>query len=271
MCCIIKLVIEVIEKLSSIRINKVFSFTNNFTNTSHKGIRKNRENSALIIKYEGETYYINNGKKIYSNNNHIVLLPKGCSYKWECIQQGHFISIEFDTNFCGEQILSIKYPHFEKILKYFLAYNHDLVTNYDARELLKIKYAYDVLFEIINYLQSNLYFNTSTKNTINSVLEYINMNYYERITNELLASKTKYGTSHFRKLFTEIVGISPLQYVTKVRMEKAKELLYSDINKISEIAELVGFENVYYFSNTFKKYYGLSPLNYIKKDYKESS
>ena len=265
------MVIKMIKKLSEIRINKVFSFTNNFTNTSHKGIRRNRENSALIIKYEGETYYINNGKKIYSNNEHIVLLPKGCSYKWECIKKGHFISIEFDSDFCSDQIISIKYPHFEKILKYFLAYNHDLITNYDSKELLKIKYAYDVLCEIVNYLQSNSYIDKTAKNSINSVLEYININYHEHITNEILASKTKYGTSHFRKLFTEIVGISPLQYVTKVRMEKAKELLYSDTNKISEIAELLGFENVYYFSNTFKKYYGLSPAKYIKKDYKESS
>lgn len=265
------LVMKVIEKLSNIRINKVFSFTNNFTNTSHKGFRKNRENSALVIKYEGETYYINKGKKIFSNNEHIVLLPKGCSYKWECIKKGHFLSIEFDSDFICDQIISIKYPHYEKILKYFLAYNHDLVVNYDAKELLKVKYAYDVLCEIINYINSDLYYDKNTKNSIMSVLEYINMNYHERFTNEKLASKTKYGTSYFRKLFTEIVGISPLQYVTKVKMEKAKELLYSDINKISEIAELLGFENVYYFSNAFKKYYGLSPIKYTKKDYKESS
>ena len=254
-----------VEKLSSIRINKVFSFTNNFTNTSHKGIRKNRENSALIIKYEGETYYINNGKKIFSNNEQIVLLPKGCSYKWECIKKGNFISIEFDSNFVGDQIIPIKYPHYEKILKYFLSYNHDLVQNFDSKEFLKIKYAYDVLFEIINYLKTNLYFNKNTKNSINNVLEFINMNYHEHFTNEILASKTKYGTSHFRKLFTEIVGISPLQYVIKVKMEKAKELLYSDANKISEIAELVGFDNIYYFSNVFRKYYGLSPTDYKKR------
>lgn len=260
-----------IKKISEIRINKVFSFTNNFTNTSHKGIRKNRENSALVIKYEGETFYVNNGKKIFSNNEHIVLLPKGCSYKWECIKKGHFISIEFDSDFVGKEIISIKYPHYEKILKYFLSYNHDLVTNYEAKEFLKLKYAYDVLYEIINFIKSDLYIDRSAKNSINSVLEYINMNYFEHFTNEKLASKTKYGISHFRKLFTEIVGVSPLQYVTKVKMEKAKELLYSDVNKISEIAELLGYENVYYFSNAFKKYYGLSPLKYIKKDYKESS
>lgn len=260
-----------IDKLSNIRINRVFSFTNNFTDTFHKGVRKKRENSAIVIKYEGETYYINNGKKIFSNKEHIVLLPKGCTYKWECIEKGHFISIEFDSDLVGDEIISLKYPHFEKILKYFYAYNHDLVINYDANEVLKIRYAYDVLCDVINYINSNLYLDKNAKDSIYAVLEYININYHECFTNELLASKTKYGTSHFRKLFTEIVGISPLQYVTKVKMEKAKELLYSDVNKISEIADLLGFENVYYFSNAFKKYYGLSPIKYIKKDYKESS
>ena len=254
-----------IEKLSSIRINKVYSFTNNYTKASFKGSRKNRENSALIIKYEGESCYINNGKKIYSNSEHIALLPKGCSYKWECIKEGHFISIEFDSNLVGNEIISIKYPHHEKILKYFLSYNHDLVTNFESKEFIKIRYTYDVLYKIIEYLKSNLYFDKKTKSSIYEVLEYINLNYYKNLTNEILASKTKYGTSHFRKLFTEIIGLSPLQYVNKVRMEKAKELLYSDINKISDIAELLGFENVYYFSNAFKKYYGLSPINYKKR------
>ena len=260
-----------VEKLSNIRIKSVYSFTKNFTKTSHKGIRKNRENSALIIKYEGETYYINNGKKIFSNNQHIVLLPKGCSYKWECVKQGHFISIEFDSDFVGDEIISIKYPHYEKILKYFFSYSNDLVKNFESKEFLKIKYSYDVLWEIINYIKSDLYFDKTAKSAINDVLEYININYHENFTNEMLASKTKYGTSYFRKLFTGIVGVSPLQYVIKVKMEKAKELLYSDIHSISEIAELLGFENVYYFSNAFKKYYGLSPLKYLKKDYKESS
>ena len=254
-----------IEVLANIKINKVFGFTNNYTNFSHKGFRKNRENSALIVKYEGESCYINNGKRIYSNNEQIVLLPKGCSYKWECIKEGHFISIEFDSNIVGDEIIPIKYSHCEKIYKYFLAYNHDFVINRESNELLKIRYAYDIFCDIANYVKANLYTSKFVKDSMKDVLEYINISYNKSLSNEFLASKTNYGVSHFRKLFTEIVGISPLQYVNKVRMEKAKELLYSDINKISEVAELVGFDNVYYFSNAFKKYYGISPIKYKKR------
>lgn len=254
-----------IEKLLDIRINKVYSFTNNYTKEGYKGNRINRGNSALIIKYEGETCYLNNGKKIFSNKEQIVLLPKGCSYKWECVKKGHFLSIEFSSNLVGKDIMTIKYPYFEKIFKYYLSYSRDLITNYSAKEFIKIKYAYEVFYQIIEYLETNIYFEKKTKTIIYDVLEYINLNYGQKFTNESLASKTNYGVSHFRKVFKDVVGLSPLQYVNKVKMEKAKELLYGDFNKINDVADILGFENVYYFSNSFKKYYGLSPINYKKR------
>ena len=58
--------------------------------------------------------------------------------------------------------------------------------------------------------------------------------------------------------------MSPRQYVTKMKIDYAKELLMINRYNISEIAELCGFENVYYFSNVFKKQVGISPIAYIK-------
>jgi len=59
--------------------------------------------------------------------------------------------------------------------------------------------------------------------------------------------------------------MTPIKYITMLRMEKAKELLITGHYKVSEIAGMCGFENVYYFSNVFKKHEGISPKNYIKK------
>ena len=59
--------------------------------------------------------------------------------------------------------------------------------------------------------------------------------------------------------FKKEKGVSIVQYLTQVRMEKANEYLSSTDMKIREISEKVGFNDEYYFSRIFKKYYGLSP------------
>ena len=53
-----------------------------------------------------------------------------------------------------------------------------------------------------------------------------------------------------------------MKKVNKVRMEKAIEMLDSDYGTITNLAESLGYQNVYHFSSAFKKYYGISPLQY---------
>jgi YesN/AraC family two-component response regulator len=71
---------------------------------------------------------------------------------------------------------------------------------------------------------------------------------------------------YISKIFKEETGESPINYLIKIRLEKAKEILVnSGGGSIKSIANQVGYEDVYHFSKLFKKYYGISPL-YYKKD-----
>lgn len=73
---------------------------------------------------------------------------------------------------------------------------------------------------------------------------------------------------YLRKLFKKEVGVSPLEYMTSLRMKSAETLLtamWTNDYTISEIAQMCGFEDALYFSRVFKKYYGCSPTNYVKK------
>ena len=56
--------------------------------------------------------------------------------------------------------------------------------------------------------------------------------------------------------------MSPVRFVTKMRIDYAKELLAANRRSVSEIAEMCGFSNAYYFSNVFKKQTGFSPSQY---------
>lgn len=68
---------------------------------------------------------------------------------------------------------------------------------------------------------------------------------------------------YISKTFKSEIGDSPIHYLIRVRMEKAKELLSENLElPISEIAESVGYEDAFHFSKLFKKTYGISLSKY---------
>ena len=73
---------------------------------------------------------------------------------------------------------------------------------------------------------------------------------------------------YLRKLFKKEVGVSPLEYMTNLRMKSAETLLtamWTNEYSISDIAQMCGFEDALYFSRVFKKYYGCAPSNFARK------
>ena len=75
----------------------------------------------------------------------------------------------------------------------------------------------------------------------------------------------KISYSYFRKIFEELYQEPPHHYLMQCRLQKAEYLLITSELKISEIASSCGFQDEFYFSRLFKKYIGISPLNYRKE------
>ena len=70
---------------------------------------------------------------------------------------------------------------------------------------------------------------------------------------------------YISKIFKEIMGDSPINYLIKIRLSKAKELLNNSNTPIKTIAKMIGYNDPYYFSKLFKKYYGISPNKFKEK------
>lgn len=73
---------------------------------------------------------------------------------------------------------------------------------------------------------------------------------------------------YLRKVFKKAIGMSPLEYMTSLRMKNAERLLstvWTSGYAIAEIAQMCGYENALYFSRVFRKYYGCSPTQFVKK------
>lgn len=79
-------------------------------------------------------------------------------------------------------------------------------------------------------------------------------------------AKTGFDKDYFRRCFKDATGKTPTQYLTELRINRAKQLLSDNkIFSVSSIAESCGFADSLYFSTCFKKHVGMSPLNYRKK------
>ena len=85
------------------------------------------------------------------------------------------------------------------------------------------------------------------------------------LTVETLADLVGYTPYYFSRIFKEITGTNVSDFIKQVRLNKAKDLLKQDENRISDIPGMVGFINISHFYTVFKKEVGLTPAAY--RDY----
>ncbi len=90
---------------------------------------------------------------------------------------------------------------------------------------------------------------------------YIDDNYQEPIDLELISQQAFLSRFHFHRLFTRIYRHTPHQYLTRKRLEKAKDLL-AENKPVTEVCNEVGFESIGSFSVLFKKEIGFAPQYY---------
>lgn len=94
------------------------------------------------------------------------------------------------------------------------------------------------------------------------IKDYIDRNYFQEIKISMFTEKYYLSKVYIMKLFKQKFGMSIYEYVQKVRMDKAKELLRDPKINIQNISQMVGYSNNNYFSKAFKNYYHLSPSGY---------
>lgn len=100
------------------------------------------------------------------------------------------------------------------------------------------------------------------KNVLEQAKQYIQENYYKDISLQDVSDITYVSYNYLSSLFTQNLGINFSMYLSKIRIEKACELLKSPENRISDISEKIGYSNYRYFNYVFKKMTGYTPSEY---------
>ena len=213
--------------LSKLVITKVYSASTMYNPKSAKTKRNKRQNWAIVIKYEGETLYSSNGKCFTSDLNHIAMLPKGCVYDWKCTKPGHFCIVEFESEPIFFEPIIFSLRHGEKILKLFRELEYKMTLKNSMSEIESIKCVYSIILNLVG-ANSERYIPNYKQQKLQPAIEYITQNYSKHIKNDNLAALCGISTVYFRKLFCEVMGVSPIAYARQLRIEKAKEMLDSD-------------------------------------------
>jgi two-component system, response regulator YesN len=100
---------------------------------------------------------------------------------------------------------------------------------------------------------------------IHQISDLIDRSFSRQLTIEDIAKQVYLSPNYVRTLFKEKTGETILEYLTRVRIHHAAELLKDKSKKIHEIAAAVGYENVSYFCSVFQKFKGTTPNEYRKK------
>ena len=141
----------------------------------------------------------------------------------------------------------------------------------ENKELVNIIPDYQTIDAYIEWIDS-LYFlvlagtnkggKETRKHAIREAVYYIHQNYHQNISVEKVALHVDKSNNYFSYLFKKEMGMSFVEYLNRIRIDKAKELLNTSTYKTYEISELVGFSDYKYFSSVFKKVEGVSPTQY---------
>ena len=133
----------------------------------------------------------------------------------------------------------------------------DVENEYKIDELQK-KY----VSLVVECLGDNCVDGNDAKNKIKMAVRYIEKHYYEDISVNQLAEKYDMSSNYFSTLFKKEMGQSTVNYVTNLRISKAKDFLKKSDKSVGEIAEIIGYEDCNYFFRVFKKNVGMTPLQY---------
>lgn len=251
--------------LSEMIITKIHAFNRvNVMENTVGGYAVPRDKSAIAIKTVGCTEYQSAGIHYLSDSTHAILLPKGAVYSWICKQKGECLMVEFDGENVPEALTLIKIKNCSEIATVFARLENLMIFRKPAYTVKCMQGIYEILVKLCESDASD-YSLISKKNKIAKSVEYLEEHCLsDDISIEKLADISGISSVYFRKIFSEIYGMPPMQYVGRIRIEKAKGMLIGDFISVTQIAEMSGFGSVYHFCKAFKKATGLTPTEWAK-------
>lgn len=232
--------------------------TNKLTPSDHMTLRKNgRGDYALFFVISGQMTFDN----VIVAKNQVWIYPPNVRQEYFTYKKDNvaYYYIHFTGNKIDQLISELNIPLMTPL-------NYPL----DAGIFEKIKKAMEysdalskvksecLTLELLSHL-AKIRPVTTKENMMKKVLDEMHHSYFLPYDAKKFADIFSLSISRFNHLFKDATGMPPQRYYNKVRMENAATLLTETRLSITDIAQKTGFTDAFYFGQTFKKHYGVSP------------
>lgn len=163
-------------------------------------------------------------------------------------------------------VISDSHPAYPTLLNLFLQLNAQYALMQPGFELMLKSLLLQVIFTLLPYAaKSKVPTGTNAANSdkLKAVLDFIGLHYAEELSIPTLAGICYFSEYHFMRFFKKHVGMTCLEYINNLRLEKAVELFEQGEESVLDVSLLAGFHNLSYFYRMFKKKYGLTPKAFL--------
>lgn len=232
--------------------------------------------SKLYYICDGDGWLKIDGQEYFPKKGQLILMPEGVQQSYSYINEHpyrkywcHFrVTIGGVNLFNFIQTEHLCLPqHAELVTQLF----EELVTLHNSNEIYAPLLAKSKLMELFAHFMMSIneesirYKHRTSVEKLAQVLAYIEEHIEQNVTIDELAEVACMHPNYFIRIFKQQMGVPPLQYITRKKMNQAKELLLTSTCSISEIADQLGFHDMFYFSKQFKKNIGTTPTAFRKQ------
>lgn len=233
------------------------------------------ENLEILYITHGEPLTKINTEEVGARPGDIVVIPSNALHRTTCIfGEACYYCLIIDRNFCSQFGFSLDLMSFQKVihdpelsaLMDSIVKEFEEQRNYFQAQILSSILSLMVLLSRKHLAAAPPALNKAQKSQLDMVKRsfiFIEENYSKELTADGLAQHVGFNKFYFHHVFKELTGMTPISYINFVRCRKAKELLSSGRHNVGETAVLCGFDNMSYFSKTYKKYIGELPSETI--------
>ena len=204
------------------------------------------------------TYYVNN-KKITLNKRDVLFLTPDLTRRRLKIQNCEYISYNYYAEDTKDDSITLPIQISNGI-------SSDILMILRAGDEIHFHnhYEFELLEPILKCLLQCVFNNSKMEkisDVVKSIKEYIVSHINEQITLEQISSSLFFSTVYCSSMFKKEMGISIIDYCLNEKIKIAKKLIIENV-ELKSIAEQLGFNTYNYFSRTFKKREGITPMQY---------
>ena len=167
--------------------------------------------------------------------------------------------IDYDALVEDKFLISQLTPELKDIIRKM---SGTLESNGGKTEYILDLYAQELVYYLLKVKGSNQILTYEINNPINRAIQYMEKECMKPISIKQVANDLDMSEANFCQYFKKVTGISPKEYLTHLKMEKAREIITHE--SVTDTAMDLGYENISHFISLFKDKYGVTPKQYKK-------